>query len=73
MTDPGEYGRCKVLTSLSSGFHLPYSGSYAGAGYLVTTVNTSSRIDNYVRWLDLDQALARVQWTNNNQLLTRYV
>ena len=49
----------------------PYIGSYAGAGYLVTTLNVSSEATDYVRWLDLDQALAGAQWTNGNLTLTR--
>ncbi|KAF9524933.1 glycoside hydrolase family 95 protein [Crepidotus variabilis] len=40
-------------------------GSYAGAGYLLSSVGISGNITNYGRWLDLDQSLARTSWTQN--------
>ncbi|KAI0691473.1 hypothetical protein BC835DRAFT_1528505, partial [Cytidiella melzeri] len=51
-TDPGAYG------------------SYAGAGYLVTSVNTSanSQVTGYARWLDLDEALIRTTWTQDDNI-----
>ncbi|KAF7792686.1 hypothetical protein EIP86_003784 [Pleurotus ostreatoroseus] len=46
-------------------------GSYAGAGYLVTTLNTTGDATNYARWLDLDQALTRTTWTQDNTTFSR--
>ncbi|VDB95612.1 unnamed protein product [Peniophora sp. CBMAI 1063] len=44
------------------GANFTYYGSYVGAGYLLSTLNSSSKVDNYVRWLDLDAAVTRTQW-----------
>ncbi|KAJ7584657.1 glycoside hydrolase family 95 protein [Mycena floridula] len=46
-------------------------GSYSGAGYLVSTVNSSGAISNYSRYLDLDQALAKTQWTQSGSSFVR--
>lgn len=48
------------------------SGSYAGAGYLLSTLNTSGNVTNYGRWLDLDEALARTSWTQNHIDITQF-
>ncbi|KAF8315453.1 hypothetical protein DL93DRAFT_2166815 [Clavulina sp. PMI_390] len=48
-----------------------YYGSYAAAGDLVSTLNTSSSYSTYGRWLDLDSAVARTQWTNANSTFLR--
>uniref|UniRef100_D8QJY6 Glycoside hydrolase family 95 protein n=1 Tax=Schizophyllum commune (strain H4-8 / FGSC 9210) TaxID=578458 RepID=D8QJY6_SCHCM len=47
------------------------TGSYAGAGYLFTTLGTSGDIAGYGRWLDLDQAIARTTWTQGNANIDR--
>ncbi|KZV74228.1 glycoside hydrolase family 95 protein [Peniophora sp. CONT] len=44
------------------GSDFTYYGSYTGAGYLLSTLNSSSKVENYVRWLDLDNAITRTQW-----------
>ncbi|KAF9053868.1 glycoside hydrolase family 95 protein [Hymenopellis radicata] len=41
-------------------------GSYAGSGYLVTTLNVSSAVTDYSRWLDLDQGIASTSWTQDD-------
>jgi alpha-L-fucosidase 2 len=46
-------------------------GSYAGAGYLLVTLDSKYDMTDYVRWLDLDQALAYTSWSQNNISLTR--
>ncbi|KAJ7472265.1 glycoside hydrolase family 95 protein [Mycena galericulata] len=46
-------------------------GSYVGAGYLISTLNITGSVTNYARWLDLDQAVARVTWTQAGSAFTR--
>ncbi|KAJ6489151.1 glycosyl hydrolase family 65, N-terminal domain-containing protein [Mycena vitilis] len=46
-------------------------GSYIGAGYLVSTLNVTGTVSNYARWLDLDQGIARVSWTQAGSAFTR--
>ncbi|KAH9950824.1 glycoside hydrolase family 95 protein [Amylocystis lapponica] len=46
-------------------------GSYAAAGYLMTTLNTSGDVSNYYRWLDLDVAVARTIWTQGSTTFLR--
>lgn len=46
-------------------------GSYAGAGYLLTSLNSTSNPTQYARWLDLDAAVARTSWAAGNASLTR--
>ncbi|KZV74234.1 glycoside hydrolase family 95 protein [Peniophora sp. CONT] len=48
------------------GADFTYYGSYAGAGFLISTLNTSGKVGNYVRWLDLDNAVARTQWDDES-------
>ena len=50
------------------------AGSYAGAGYLISTLNglETNATSGYSRWLDLDAALARTQWDEGNTTLLRY-
>lgn len=50
-----------------------YTGSYAGAGHLVSTIATSGSVSNYGRYLDLDSALARTSWTQSSTNFARYV
>ncbi|KAH8096812.1 glycoside hydrolase family 95 protein [Cristinia sonorae] len=38
-------------------------GSYSTAGNLITTMNITANAEGYVRWLDMDKALARVSWS----------
>ncbi|KAI0313168.1 glycoside hydrolase family 95 protein [Amylostereum chailletii] len=47
------------------------AGSYAGAGYLVSTLNVTGTVSNYGRWLDLDTALARTSWTQAGSTFLR--
>ncbi|TFK47366.1 glycoside hydrolase family 95 protein [Heliocybe sulcata] len=42
------------------------SGSYSGAGYLVTTLNSTNETSSYARWLDLDNAIARTTWSDGH-------
>ncbi|RDB26766.1 putative alpha-fucosidase A [Hypsizygus marmoreus] len=46
-------------------------GSYAGAGYLVSGINTTGAVSNYGRWLDLDQGIARTTWTQSGTTYLR--
>ncbi|KAL4063679.1 glycoside hydrolase family 95 protein, partial [Scleroderma citrinum] len=46
-------------------------GSYAGAGYILVTMDTTSPVSNYVRWLDLDQAVLRSTWSQNHMSFLR--
>ncbi|KAJ3542228.1 hypothetical protein NM688_g5996 [Phlebia brevispora] len=46
-------------------------GSYAAAGYLVTTMDATDYTTNYTRWLDLDQAVARTTWTQGQTSYSR--
>ncbi|KAJ7678231.1 glycoside hydrolase family 95 protein [Mycena polygramma] len=46
-------------------------GSYIGAGYLVSTLNLTGAVSNYARWLDLDQGIAHVSWTQAGSAFTR--
>ncbi|KZV74227.1 glycoside hydrolase family 95 protein [Peniophora sp. CONT] len=48
-------------------------GSYAGAGYLLSTLNGQQidGITDYARWLDLDAALARTRWIQGNATYVR--
>ncbi|KAJ7864980.1 glycoside hydrolase family 95 protein [Mycena olivaceomarginata] len=46
-------------------------GSYVGAGYLVATLNVTGAVSNYARWLDMDQNIARVTWTQSGSAFTR--
>ncbi|KAG6886580.1 hypothetical protein C0995_006789, partial [Termitomyces sp. Mi166 len=39
------------------------SSSYAGAGYLISRINTTGTVSNYGRYLDLDEGIARTIWT----------
>lgn len=40
-------------------------GSYAGAGYLITTMNSTASASNYARWLDMDEGILRTSWTSD--------
>ncbi|KAF8157029.1 glycoside hydrolase family 95 protein [Crassisporium funariophilum] len=46
-------------------------GSYAGAGHLLSSINSTGPISNYARWLDMDQGLARTSWTQGGADLLR--
>lgn len=41
-------------------------GSYAGAGYLISTLNNTGKVSEYARWLDLDEAIAHTTWSQSN-------
>lgn len=51
---------------------IPSTGSYAGAGYLVTTLNSTADIADYARWLDLDDAITYTTWKAGNDQIARY-
>ncbi|KAF5381765.1 hypothetical protein D9615_005480 [Tricholomella constricta] len=46
-------------------------GSYAGAGYLISGINTTGSVSNYGRYLDLDQGIARTTWTQSGTTYLR--
>ncbi|KAK7040767.1 hypothetical protein VNI00_009673 [Paramarasmius palmivorus] len=46
-------------------------GSYAGSGYLVTTVTLDATQSDYARWLDLDEGVARTRWTQSGTTFLR--
>ncbi|TFY74657.1 hypothetical protein EWM64_g9355, partial [Hericium alpestre] len=48
-------------------------GSYAGSGWLISTLDVSGDVSNYGRWLDLDSALAKTQWDQGGDTFLRYV
>lgn len=48
-------------------------GSYAGAGYLLSTMNATGEVTDYTRWLDMDSALVRTQWTQDENTFLRCV
>ncbi|PSR78033.1 hypothetical protein PHLCEN_2v7596 [Hermanssonia centrifuga] len=45
--------------------------SYSGAGYLVTSLNITGDVSKYARWLDLDQAVARTTWNQDDISFSR--
>jgi alpha-L-fucosidase 2 len=47
------------------------TGSYAGAGHLISTISSTGRVSKYGRWLDLDQAIARTTWTQDETTYMR--
>lgn len=46
-------------------------GSYAGAGYILITMDTSGPISGYTRWLDLDAAVQRTTWSQEGARFVR--
>ncbi|KAI0746485.1 Six-hairpin glycosidase-like protein [Daedaleopsis nitida] len=46
-------------------------GSYVGAGYFLSTLDTGENVSNFVRWLDMDAAVTRTQWTQSNTTFLR--
>ncbi|KAF7313804.1 Glycoside hydrolase family 95 protein [Mycena chlorophos] len=46
-------------------------GSYVGAGFFISNLNTTGPVTNYARWLDLDQGIARASWTQDGSDFTR--
>ncbi|KAH0828626.1 glycoside hydrolase family 95 protein [Lanmaoa asiatica] len=48
-------------------------GSYAGAGYLLATLDISGTVTNYARWLDLDEAITRTTWSQAGTTFNRSV
>ncbi|KAF9259264.1 glycoside hydrolase family 95 protein [Marasmius fiardii PR-910] len=46
-------------------------GSYAGSGFLVSTVQSTGEETEFFRWLDLDEGVARVTWKESGATLTR--
>lgn len=85
MTDSGTYGRksglfLQLLPTHTPCYHWllflwvprPCTGSYAGAGYLLATLDTSDTVTNYARWLDLDKAITRTTWSQDGAAFNRY-
>ncbi|KAF7968852.1 hypothetical protein HWV62_29164 [Athelia sp. TMB] len=62
----GEIENIDVLTTDAGAY-----GSYAGAGYLLTTLATSGNVTDYFRWLDMDQAVAHATWSQSKTTFTR--
>jgi alpha-L-fucosidase 2 len=48
-------------------------GSYAGAGYLISTLNSTGKMTNYARWLDLDDAITHTIWSQSGVTFTRFL
>ncbi|KDQ10793.1 glycoside hydrolase family 95 protein [Botryobasidium botryosum FD-172 SS1] len=46
-------------------------GSYASAGYLISTMNISGPVTGFARWLDMDEGVARVTWSQSSNYFTR--
>ncbi|KAJ7103723.1 glycoside hydrolase family 95 protein [Mycena epipterygia] len=70
-TDAGDYGLPFSRWIVLSPNKTYFPGSYVGAGYLVATLNITGNATNYARWLDLDQAIARVTWSQAGSAFTR--
>ena len=48
-------------------------GSYASAGYLYSTLSsTSNSINDYARFLDLDSGITTTTWKEENSTISRY-
>ena len=48
-------------------------GSYAGAGYLIATLDSPGTYSRYARWLDLDNAVSRTTWSDGSSTFFRFV
>lgn len=46
-------------------------GSYAGAGYILVTMDASGPVSEYTRWLDLDAAVQRTTWSQKGARFVR--
>ncbi|KAI0330116.1 hypothetical protein GY45DRAFT_1251576 [Cubamyces sp. BRFM 1775] len=55
----------------STAFNFPILGSYVGAGYLLSSLNTSGPISDFFRWLDIESAVHGTQWTQGNTTFFR--
>ncbi|KAF7760242.1 CAZyme family GH95 [Agaricus bisporus var. burnettii] len=62
----GNIDNVSVLTTEADNF-----GSFAGAGYLISNINSTGDIPKYSRYLDLDNAIARTIWTQNDTTFQR--
>ncbi|KAF8664131.1 hypothetical protein AX16_000821 [Volvariella volvacea WC 439] len=62
----GEIDTLLTLTTEAGAY-----GSYAGAGYLISNINSTGTISNYARWLDLDDGVARTTWTQGGNSYIR--
>lgn len=70
-TDAGVYGIIPHSCSLGANHLMAETGSYIGAGYLLSSLDLSGDVSNYFRWLDLDSAVHGTQWTQGNTTFTR--
>ncbi|KAF9451559.1 glycoside hydrolase family 95 protein [Macrolepiota fuliginosa MF-IS2] len=62
----GDIDNVTVLTTDAGQY-----GSYAGAGYLLSNLNSTGAVTKYGRYLDLDQATARTVWTQDGAVYQR--
>ena len=46
-------------------------GSYTGAGYFLSTMNSSDNVTNYSRWLNLDDRISYTTWVKDNAAYSR--
>ncbi|TRM55983.1 glycoside hydrolase family 95 protein [Schizophyllum amplum] len=56
----------RIRASIFSSSSGTVNCSYAGAGYLFTTMSSKGSVTNYARWLDLDQAVVHATWVAGN-------
>ena len=71
-TDAGAYGTFRdICKGYALADWLLCSGSYVGAGYLLSTLDLSGNSSGFVRWLDLDAAVQRTSWTQGNVTFLR--
>ena len=73
----GAYGGCVnrpiVNSTLTFFFTLIWENSYAGAEYLISTLDITETVSDYGRWLDMDSALVHTQGTQNGSSFICYV
>jgi len=62
-TPAGAYGKQLDFVLHGTFRYVSRKGSYAGAGYLISTLNTTGKVSNYARWLDLDEAITHTIWS----------
>ncbi|KAG1768876.1 glycoside hydrolase family 95 protein [Suillus placidus] len=46
-------------------------GSYASAGHLIATLDSTGPVLKYARWLDLDEAVSRTTWSDGSTTFLR--
>lgn len=83
MTPAGAYGKWirfafpseLLLAVLTDFYGSPawFEGSYAGAGYLLATLDLTDSLSEYTRWLDLNEAVSRTTWSDGSSTFLRFV